>query len=319
MASFPLGRYYLPMTNKNNKTKKLVTSADPKANDVVTAIPTLTHAVSKPVAIAETRQDTIDVDESSRMPEARTRSELRQLVADQGARIADLEFRLEESRVRQRGMDEELKVREDITSDINREIREARKQLMTAADELQGLNLKYTELRAQHDNSESRSESLQQSISDLQRKIAEKDGLIAELEATLSSTSDELSDLRNYVDGRKSAWSERDAQYTVLQAELEQIREESRMREKASQDDLTAELVENRRRFAEATGEIAAQSVELATLRKDNERFESYANELRVKLQDQIEATRESACLREKLQANLEVASGMNHGSQSPT
>ena len=299
------------MTNKNKNNNELVHSADRKTNDVLASIPTLTQAVSRPLSSAETAQDTLDVNGDSTPPEARTRNELKQIVAAQSAKIADLEFRLEESRMRQRGLDEELKVREDITSDINREIREARKQLMTAADELQSLNQRYIELRALHDASENRSDELQNSISDQRRKIAEKDGLIAELEATLSSTSDELSDLRNYVDGRKAVWNERDAQYSVLQAELEQVREESRMREKASQDDLTAELVESRRQFAEATGEIAAKTVEVETLRKDNDRIESYANELRIKLQDQVDATRQSTYLREKLEANLEVAGGM--------
>ena len=220
MASFPVGRYYLSMANKNKKSKKLVRTADKEANEVIAAIPTLTHAVSLPYASAETAQNTVDLNGDSTPADAKTRLELKQLVAAQGARIADLEFRLEESRMRQRGLDEELKVREDITSDINREIREARKQLMTAADELQNLNQRYTELRARHDDTESRSKSLQDTVDEQQRRISEKDGLIAELEATLTSTSNELSDLRNYVDGRKAVWSERDAQYAVLQAEL---------------------------------------------------------------------------------------------------
>ena len=311
MASFPSGRYYLPMTNKNKKSKKLVNTAGRKSSDIIATIPTLTQAVSRSSASAETALDSVDFANDPARTEVRTESGLKQLAAAQSARIADLEFRLEESRIRQRGLDEELTVREDITSDINREIREARKQLMTAADELQNLNQKYTELRARHDETESRSKSLQDSLDEQQRRLTEKDGLIAELEATLTSTSNELSDLRNYVDGRKAVWSERDAQYAVMQAELEQVREESRMREKASRKDLSRELVDNRRRIAKATGEIAAKSVELETLRKDNERYEAYSNELRIKLQDQVDAVRESTHLRKKLEGNLEIASEM--------
>jgi chromosome segregation ATPase len=299
------------MTNKNKNTNRLVRSASQKSPRKTGAIPTLTQAVSRPFALTEVNEQTIDVDTVTTTQHARTRTELKQVVASQNARIADLEFRLEESRMRQRGFDEELKVREEITADINREIREARKQLMSAADELQNLNQKYLELRSRYDKSEADSQSLRASVAEHEQQIANKDALVAELETTLESTADELSDLRNYVEGRREVWSHRDAEYAVLQAEFEQLREENRALEHASGKDMSAEIRDSRRRIARQSGEIAAQSAEIESLRKDNERFESYSNELRIKLQDQIDATRESTSLREKLEANLEVAGGL--------
>jgi len=299
------------MTNKNKNKNRLVSSASQTAHAGAGAIPTLTHAVSRPVAIAEVNERTIDVDALTAAQPARSKSELGQVVASQSARIADLEFRLEESRMRQRGLDEEIKVREEITADINREIREARKQLMSAADELQKLNQKYLEMCARFDESETERRALQANVADKERCGAKQDALIAELEVNLESTTSELSDLRNYVEGRREVWSHRDAEYAVVQAELEQLRDENRALELAAGKDMSGELKDNRRRIARQSGEIAAQSAEIESLRKDNARFEAYANELRIKLQDQIDATRESTSLREKLETNLEIASSI--------
>ncbi len=299
------------MANKKKKTNKLVSTAHRHANEDVLTLPTLTQAVSLPLALAESEDKTVDVDTLTASPHARTRSELKHVVAAQSARIADLEYRLEESRMRQRGMDEELRVREEITADINREIREARKQLLSAADELQLLNHRYLEMRAAYDQSAAQARSLQSSVDEQRQLMAGKDAMIVELQATLGATTDDLSDLRNYVDGRREVWSQRDAEAAVLQAEIEQLRDEIRDLECASSKELTAELRENRRRIAEQSGEIAAQLAAIDALRKDNKRFENYGDDLRKKLQDQIDATRESTSLRDKLEANLDVAGKM--------
>ncbi len=299
------------MANKKNKTNKLVSTARRHANEDVLTLPTLTQAVSQPLALAETEEKTVDVDTLMASEHARTRSELKHLIAAQSARIADLEYRLEDSRMRQRGMDEELKVREEITADINREIREARKQLLSAGDELQMLNERYLAMRAHYDESAAQARSLQSSVDEQRQQIASKDALIVELQATLGATTDNLSDLRTYVDGRREIWSQRDAEAAVLQAEIEQLRDEIRALEHATSREKTSELRENRRRIAAQSGEIAAQSVEIEALRNDNERFENYGDDLRKKLQDQIDETREATSLREKLEANLDVAGKM--------
>lgn len=299
------------MANKKKKSNKLVSTVRRHASEEILTLPTLTQAVAQPLVLAESEDKTVDVDTLTASPHARTRSELKHVVAAQSARIADLEYRLEDSRMRQRGMDEELKVREEITADINREIREARKQLLSAADELQTLNQRYLEMRAHYDESALQAQSLQSSVDEQRQLIASKDALIVELQATLGATTDDLSDLRNYVDGRREVWNQRDAEAAVLQAEIEQLRDEVRALECASSEERTAELRENRRRLAEQSGEIAAQSAKIDALRKDNERFEAYGDDLRKKLQDQIDTTRESTSLREKLGANLDGAGKM--------
>ncbi|MDH3440925.1 MAG: hypothetical protein OEM63_09245, partial [Gammaproteobacteria bacterium] len=270
-------------------------------------IPTLTHAVSGPTAAVETSENTFAADESKMDLDGRPRSEIEQLVAAQRRQIADLEYRLEKSRMRQRGLDEEIKVRDEITTDINREIRAARKQLIAAAEDLESLNQKYLQMRAKCDAAEREVRRLRSTIERQGQGTSAKDSRIAELEQVAASAARELDDLRNYVDQRKAAWHGRDAEFAVLQAEMDQLRQENRELGAAA-----LKRVADREDEVEDPSSIPAiHASELESLRKDNERFESYANELRIKLQDQIAATQESTSMRQKLEANLEVASGM--------
>ena len=295
------------MANKNKKIKRLVKATDPGLPARLEIIPTLTHAVSGPSAAVETSVNTFDVDESTMGPNGRSRSDLEHLVAEQRRQIADLEYRLEESRMRQRGLDEEIRVREEITTDINRDIREARKQLMAAAHELESLNQKYLQMRAKYDAAETEARSLRSTIELQGQGTSEKDKRITELEGAAAAAVRELNDLRNYVDRRKAAWHERDADYAVLQAEMDQLRQKNR-----ELKTLARERAANSSDAAEDSSLLPAiHKSEMARLRKDNERFESYANELRIKLQDQISAIQESTSMRQKLEANLDVASGM--------
>ncbi|MGI9261813.1 MAG: FHA domain-containing protein [Woeseiaceae bacterium] len=295
------------MTNKNKKIKKLVKATDADHAVEFELIPTLTQAVSGPSPHAETSNDTFDVDESPVDLDDQTHTELKQLVCTRNDQISDLEYQLEDSRIRQRGLDEEIKVREEITTDINREIREARKQLMDAADELETLNQRYLQTRAQFNEAESEAASLRSSL-DLQGKgDTEKDQRIAELEGVAAKTAAELADLRNYVEGRKAIWHQRDAENAVLQAEMEQLRDGIRELESMSVTAATGSQTDS----GDESDLPANHGSEIDKLRKDNERFESYANELRIKLQDQMAATSESVSMRHKLEANLEVASRM--------
>ena len=173
----------------------------------------------------------------------------------------------------QRGLDEELKVREEITTDINREVREARKQLMSAATELESLNERYLQARAKSDAAESRAQSLSGTLELKLREGDTKDGRIAELARQLEKTTSELSKLQNYLAGSPSG-------------------------SEGAQD-------------SDISGERAAQAHEIERLNNDNQRFESYADELRIKLHDQVVATKESTSMRQKLEFNLQIASDM--------
>lgn len=295
------------MTNKNKKIRKLVKATDPDLAGEFEVIPTLTHAVSGPSVPVETSANTVDVDESAVDLDGKSDAELKQFISTQSNRISDLEYRLEQSHMRQRGLDEEIRVREEITMDINCEIREARKQLMDAANELETLNQNYLQTRARFDEAESEVARLRSSL-DLQGKAdSEKNARIAELEDTATSTAAELANLRNYIEGRKGVWHQRDAENAVLQAEMEQLREGIRELESMT----LAEESGSPGDSGDESGLSAGHNSELNKLRNDNSRFESYANELRIKLQDQIEATRKSTSMRQRLEANLEVASRM--------
>jgi chromosome segregation ATPase len=292
------------MANKNKKIKRLV-----KANEVALSthaelVPTLTQVVARPAVPVESLEKTYGFDEPKTTLDDKSEAELKKIIKQRETEISDLEFQIEQSRMRQRGLDEEIKVRGEITADINLQIRKARSQLMAAAKELETLNQKYLQMRAKAGEAESEVEQLRSTLGEHEAISSTKDSQISDLECNAAAAISELEELRSYVEGRKSEWHQRDAEFAVLQTEMKQLQQMNREL-KASRD--------NQPGLADRCGEdkLKLRDGEIDSLRKDNTRIESYANELRIKLQDQIAATQESTSMRQKLEENLDVASRM--------
>lgn len=298
------------MANKNKNIETLVSVGDAAGTPELELIPTLTQPVRYPFVQSESHEKTrefasaaIDVIDVAVVKHDAAQS-------DDAKRIEELQFDLEQSQVRQRGLEKELEVREEITTSINEEVREARKQIIAAALELESLNNDYLSLKAASDRAGNTISELESSAVSAEQELAAKDEKIRSLERHLDEVGSELSDLRNYIDGRKESWAHQEQALQHRQRELEQLQDENRALKSSPDKDAENEIRACRQRIAEQAGELAAAALEIDGLRKDNARIENYANELRIRQQDQADSVRESIAAREQLEATLENANG---------
>ena len=271
-------------------------------------IPTLTQAVGVPTEQLEVNQNTVDVDDCPDAIDSLSKSDLQHAVRKQRKTINELEFELEQRDVRVRGLRKELAVREEITSSVNEEVREAQKQVVNAADKLESMHNELTSLRAALDKANDRSLKLEEEVAQTRDAARDRSLQITELQHQLRSTLSELSDLRNYVDGRKEEWQKSESEMQKLQLEINRLAAENQSLRNAPRHDAEAEIKTLQKRIAEQSGEISACTLEIERLRNDNVRFEEYSNELRLRLQDQLTAAKESTVGRRKLETSLDAA-----------
>jgi chromosome segregation ATPase len=299
------------MANKNKNINTLVSDGSSTGNPELELIPTLTQPVRYPFAQSEAHEETREFRKLSGeiphgMNDSRTVTGF-----DQARRIEALEFELEQSQVRQRGLEKELEVREEITASINEEVRGARRQIIDAARELESLNNQYLSLKAAKVSAEKAVADLKDSATRMEEQLAAKDDTIGELERQLDDTATELADLRVYIDGRKERWSHQEQELKRQQLEMERLRDENHELKSAPDHDVDDEVQACRQQIAEQAGELAARALEVEGLRKDCKRLETYSNELRIRLQDQGAAAREALAAEQHLQTRLDRANGM--------
>ena len=298
------------MANKNKNTKALVSDEPAARVTELELIPTLTQPVRYPFPGSESAEKTRDFDSALINRHGNGAGKRKVSLPDARQRIEELQFDLEQSQVRQRGLEKELEVREEITASINEEIRDARRQLLDAAAELESLNNDYLSLKATHEKTE-RSLGEMRTARDLaHEQLADKADIIASLERQVEDAKYALSELGRDVEARKARWSRRESAMQRQLAELEHLREEHRQLQSLHGTDMDRELRACRQQIAEQAGELTALAHEVNTLRRDNDRLETYANELRMRQQDQAESARDTDAAREEVLAQLETARG---------
>jgi len=208
------------MANKNKKIKRLVKLRDQNRPPELEIVPTLTQPVGGRTIAAAAGEQTYDVEEARLVANDKSRAELYMLLEQRTQSIEELEFQLEQSRSRQRGLEEEIRVREEIAETVNEDVRTARQQLTTAATELENLNAEYGALRSAFIAANERTQSMRVQADD-SRRIAEMRHLrIAELERELAAAKTELSDLRGYIAGRRQDWEEQEQELARIRGDL---------------------------------------------------------------------------------------------------
>lgn len=333
------------MADKTKKNKALFGSASAAQVPDFELIPTLTQPVIVSSISPERNEKTYDLRNVDIDLANKSAGDVEDLLREHLQRAEDLEFQLEQSRVRQRGLEKELGVREEIAADLNANVRATKRQLAQTNKELEAL-------RHEHVALQTTLAEVGQLASDSGHP-GEDRKQTANLEQQLHHAQLELSDLRNYIDGRKASWehhrqeikrlqtlvdssaasiesliadiAERDAQLSLGDEQFHQLSQQSLANEKLLVElrdenaDLRSALHETaepeirrcHERIAEQAGEIAAQALTLETLRSDNLHFQEYSDSLRIKLQDQITAAGDAAIAQEKLQTGLDAATSV--------
>jgi chromosome segregation ATPase len=296
------------MANKNKNIKALVSEGCNAESPALELIPTLTQPVQYPFSSSEAHEKTREFRDLAGNNARVVSDELTGSRFDHAKRIEELEFDLEQSQVRQRGLEKELEVREEITTSINEEVREARNQIVAAARELESLNNEYLSLKAAKDAAEQAAAQSKSSATRQEQQLAAKDEAIMGLERQLEEAAAELTDLRVYIDGRKNSWSDQEQELKLQQRELEKLRDENRELRSPPDRDREDEVLACRQQIAQQAGELASRALEIEGLRKDNEHFEEYSNELRIRLQDQTAAGSMAIAAQNELEAKLDKA-----------
>lgn len=91
-------------------------------------------------------------------------------------------------------------------------------------------------------------------------------------------------------------------------ARVRKLRKENRELDKSLHHDAKQALEETTRIVTEQSGQLEAQSHQIEELRADLEKSTSYADALRMQLQDQIAISKVSVAMRENLEAGLDAA-----------
>lgn len=213
-----------------------------------------------------------------------TLQEKERQLAEQGKRIAEIEERLK------------LEVTEH--------------QELIAESKAQSKQI--AELTEALDNSTDRLTDLQTYVSDRKQAWDEQASALDSFRTDVSRKSDELGTLRRELEERDVQLRQRDADCTRLsdvintqQDDLRSLRESMRQMREGLQREAARKIEESRRQSAEQAATLKRLERESGELRGQIARTESYADALRVKLQQQMSVTDDAAREQTKLRAAL--------------
>ena len=176
----------------------------------------------------------------------------------------------------------------------DRAIGDLQKQLDSTRAELQ-------DMRAYVDGRRDNWASQEQNLADLNRALEDISARREELSSSLTAKEAEL---REAVRQLEITNSEADRQ----RHSIDRLGEENRELRDLLGGDSGQEISRFRDKLAAQAGELAARAQALDSLRKDNDRLEGYANSLRMRLQDQENASRDSVVASSKLEGSLDAA-----------
>jgi chromosome segregation ATPase len=384
------------MANKNKNKESLIAASyeDANSRSEISALLRPMSDAARPEI--EVDAQTFDIDEKNSEANGLSNAELKAALQEQTSLNEELNFEVEQLHGLQRGLQEELKAREEIANHIYDDRKEARASLKNTICDLELRTEECQKLQVVLDNADKRSQrvndetsSLQIAAKEFKREIRslksdrEKNKKkIAVLENELKTRQDsttkqgrkfsaggqrrspveyelqnfrtEIAELRTYVDGRKRDWAQMDADLAMtsemlkssqtetaqLQSNVEErnseladsheqltemsvlltqqkdkVRELNaivRRLENELDQDIWREINDCRIRIATQSGDIAEKSHEIDVLLKDNLRIESYADDLRMQLQDQVSISKVSEAMRLKLDSGLDYANESN-------
>jgi len=193
------------MANKNKKITELAQTLDedPTGKFPIPA----EHVIEQDDAFEpeiELDARTYDIEDHNTEFEGKSRSELKVKISDQSAAISELHFDIEQLRNRQRGLQEEIKAREEINDNLIAEVRDARKDIESLnqtiakrGDEVQKLQALLETQQARADREKSKAASLKDAAKD-----ADKQKLA--LENKLSAQEKTVAKLKRRIETEKS-------------------------------------------------------------------------------------------------------------------
>jgi len=271
------------MANENNKNKQLVSLIDDDPTSEF-EIPTVFADMAEQLDVQnEIDEKTFDADRFSGGAETGPNSvaSLKSVIAQQSEAIGKLEFDVEQLLSKSMGLDREVKAREEITANLNREFRQLKQALADTRKELQD-RLHEIEF-LQHSLNES-AESAARQAADLERLRDESAQEIEyyrnqadEQSGLAASNSQELRDLREQVSR------------TDKYADSLRIKLQSRPH---ANDDSTARHKDLELSLENALSQLEDSNDQLATAAQRNKSYEQEAEKMKDDFAEEIRQLR---------------------------
>jgi chromosome segregation ATPase len=305
------------MANDNNKNNSLTTESDSDPTSELESLDLGSRHDADFLDSSESDQDTFDFDRLEGLSELSEKSiaDLKSDIRTRNESINRLQFDIEQLRARWSGLESEIAVREDLTDRLNEQLSETQRKLARTESLLSERESDIDSLRAslkdknsllssveiETQNIADTVESGKSVISDLQTKITEQQQTIKKLDRNIASidtdrkaADDALAERDAQVAGLETKLSrivkERDAYVHDLSRSAGELSESLQQTEKlraAIVDDRTPHEIELNNRIEDQNGLIARNRQELRELKQQILRTESYADELRFKVQDE--------------------------------
>ncbi len=196
-------------------------------------------------------------------------------------------------------LEKQLKKLSKRSRSVNKvELEKAKKAL---AHELSASRSEVAELKVYIDARKAEWAGLQTGLQDATQQLEEKKLELDTLATELDSRNTQLVRSREqYIKASEDLANQK--------ARVRKLRKENSELDKSLHHDAKQKLDETARIVSEQSGQLEAQSHQIEELRTDLEKSTSYADSLRMQLQDQIAISKVSVAMREKLEAGLDAA-----------
>jgi len=323
------------MANDNNKNNSLTSGAD---NDPTSELESLNHTNRSDAefqSTTESEEDTFDFDRLEGLSELSGKSiaDLKSDIRTRNESINRLQFDIEQLRSRWSGLESEIGAREELTDKLNEQLSETQQKLARTESllseresdieslraSLKEKNSLLTSVEKETQNISETVESGKSIIGDLQEKVAEQQKTIKRLSRENTSTGEEkttaleaLAEKDALATGLETrllqSTKERDAVVEDLSRSAGELQDALQQNEKlraAIVADRTPKESELNNRIEEQNGLIARNLQELRELKQQILRTEKYADELRVRVQDEGQSSSEARRSKNKMAASL--------------
>ena len=320
------------MANDNNKNNSLTTDHDNDPTSELESLNLANRADADFQGATESDEDTFDFDRFEGLSD-KSIADLKSDIRTRNESINRLQFDIEQLRARWSGLEAEIAAREDLTDRLNEQLSETQKKLARTETLLSERESDAGSLRAslkeknsllasveiETQNISETVESGKSVIGDLQEKVTGQQKTIkqlgkdnASIGAEKKTAMDALAENNSLVAGLEIKLSrsikERDAHAHDLSRSAGELREALQQIEK-----LRAAIVSNRtpherelnKRIEDQDGLIAKNLQELRELKQQILRTESYADELRARVQDEGQSSSDAHRNKNQMAASL--------------
>jgi len=304
------------MANKNKNKKPLVDSSDNDSTSEFEVEPLLRSMQNDHPEI-EVDAATFDIDEHENELRRQSRNELKADLKSKIRTIEELEFEVEQLTGKNRGLEEELKARAEITERLHAEIADKQERLEESQRSINQYNQVAEQLKTNVDNAQTKLERLKSKSDGLTATIKSLKGKTGKLESELAtktkqiatlerqrkkltkqnqkhnkkrlSKSDrvltkelhlaqcEIAELSAYIDGRKQEWTTLNAEVNKSKQQL--VQNESQTEKLLKEiEDRNSQLIRSREQYIAAADNLRKQKTQVRKLRKQNRDLESELN-----------------------------------------